>query len=342
MVNHQRRTIGHLPPAVAIAVDIAVKIEQCLGSGRIVVECRRTLVDKAGHALGNRRPGFDGLIFFDNGDFFFDRVGHRNGAAQRDFFRRVATENFVAHIEGGVGQPGNFVSARAHAGLGQIGCELAARHRDIDEWRRNRAQVIVFTIEKGQPARLFLFNWRDFQAPDQWQALALEVFDNRLIARVIAAGGLEILLAIIRIGFEHDFRRASPLLQAKRAGTHRMFAERGAIKFNHFAGGRSGCRHRQNVGQVVIGGEQADDQRVLIRRGNTKDRFVVVEAAVALGIVCQGIPADQFAFHQKLPFGAHRGVEQALDAVCIIARHQFAFFSIERRVVGKVNAVFKL
>jgi hypothetical protein len=51
----------------------------------------------------------------------------------------------------------------AHALLGQVGCHLAARHRDLDELVGHAVDVVVLAVEEREPARLRLLDDRDLE-----------------------------------------------------------------------------------------------------------------------------------------------------------------------------------
>src|SRR5205085_1531314 len=89
--------------------------------------------------------------------------------------------------------------------------KLSAGRGLVDEFRRHRTDEVVLGVEEGEPDRLALVDHVDRDAPGERQALALEVLGNARVALVLAAGGLEILLAEIGVRREHHARRAAPL-----------------------------------------------------------------------------------------------------------------------------------
>ena len=161
------------------------------------------------------------------------------------------------------------------------------------------------------------------------------------VARIIAAGALEILFAVIRIRFQHHTRGAPPVGQFVRPGADWVFRKTGPVKFHYLTRDRCRRGHGEDVIQVVIRCDQTNDERVRVGCFQTGDGFVVVEFTRSLRLLHQFIAALQFAVEQELPLRLVLGVEHALDAVYVIARDQLAFFSLERGIGREENAALQ-
>ena len=345
--QHQRRAVGQVAPAVAVAVDIAVHVEQRLRARRAVVAHlaleRRVVAAGVRHDARLRR---NGLALSHQPDLALDVVGEADRAAQRDLVGRVATDDRIFHVEVGHRDVGVEHPLGANAALGEARHELAAGHRGIDELRRqrrgNRADHVGLRVEEGEPARLVLFDDRDMHFIDHRQAPAFEAREDRLTLRVVGGGlGVVAHVAEGRVALEHDQRRAAPLLEAKRPGAHGVRIDLGTVEpddlARHAAEQVRRCEGLQKARPWLV---EANADRVAVERLQPLGLAVVVERPLGLQrCVAQRLePDDAFVVQARVHRAAIDRIEEALERVDVVLRDELARLAFERRVVGEVDA----
>ena len=289
--DQQRRAIGAVAPAVAIAVDVAVGVEQGLGARRVVVAHlalpRRVVPGelRRDDALrGNR------LAAPDQGDFLLHVIGQRQRAAQCDLVGRVAADHRMLHAEVGECRIDQRHALDADATPGQMRRQLVVRDRHAGEFVRQPIEHVVLAVEESQPARLRLFDDADLDAVDQRQLAALHLRGDGLRRSVAVTGLFGIgMVAVIRVALEHDPGAALPLHEAKRPGTHRVFHRLARVGLDHLA---RHCAHRTGIGQHVQESRrrrcQADLEGIAVERAQPLDLGVVGKRL----LVGNGLPAQ--------------------------------------------------
>jgi hypothetical protein len=107
------------------------------------------------------------------------------------------------------------------------------------------------------------------------------------------------------------------------------------VSLNHLAcHGR--CRgHGHDVRQIEIRMDQPDAQRIAVKDRDSSQRRIVVELPGLLGTFDELVATDKLAGKQEMPFRLHSWIENALHAVGIIRRSEFARLAVE----GGIRAV---
>ena len=341
--QQQRAAVGALAPAVAVAVDEAVQVEQRTrahraGLAHLAAQVRLEAVAvRRDHRL--RRLG---LALQHEADLFAAVEGQRDGPAQRHLLRAVAAHRGVLAVEEGVRGGGLQRAVQLHAALGEVGRQLPAGQRHRGQVGRQRRDDVVLAVQEGQPARLRLLDDADLDAVQQRQPLAAQ--PRRLGLRVGVVRrrvGLVDLFAKARVAFEHDARGAPPLRQPERPRAHRVRQQVVGIGLHHLA--------RHCAGELRRGPQRQEARR---RLGQPHLEAVAVEHAQAVdgGVVGERRAraqrrAAQLRQAQDLRvlelvevFGAQRGVVEALDAVDVVGRHQLARAAAEHGIVGEEDA----
>ncbi len=87
----------------------------------------------------------------------------------------------------------------------RLGASLPFGRRDIDVRVRQQINEILFPVEERQPARLFLFDDRNFNPIEHRQLTALELLQQRLALLIICIRFFVVHnVPIGRISFEND------------------------------------------------------------------------------------------------------------------------------------------
>ena len=215
-------------------------------------------------------------------------------------------------------------------------------HHARHEVARHVDQVELAAAEREQ-ARIRLLDHRDLDASDLRQALALHrgVRGARVGVGVRGQRGKR-LLAVVRVGLEHDALRAPPLDEPERAGADRIGhrpAAGIAVLLDHLARDGGGLRRRQDRQERVVGLGQLELQRVAVERAQPLDLRVVVEPAGRLRLRDRVVEPRQPPAQQERVGRAHLRVDEALHRVDEVVRGELALRPLEHRVVGEVDAL---
>ena len=118
-----------------------------------------------------------------------------------------------------------------------------------------------------------------------------------------------------------------------------MRADVVAVCFDDLA--RHGRRigHRQDVQETQVGRLQMDLQCVAVDDFEAGDRRVVIELAGLPSLLARFVGADDLAFEHPQPRRLDRGIEDALQAVGMIGRRQFAQLALKCGVGREENAL---
>jgi hypothetical protein len=131
--------IGQVAPAVAVAVDVAVHVEQRLGPGdavhAVLAAISRVVAVASGRDGTLRR---DRLAAADAADLGLHVAGQADGAAQRDLVGRHPADDRIVHVE--VVQRAVRVGKAIDldAAPGQIGSQVTSGHGLVGELERHR------------------------------------------------------------------------------------------------------------------------------------------------------------------------------------------------------------
>ncbi len=345
MVEGKRRAVRHLPVAVAVAVHVAEHVEEGLRPGRVVVEQRGAEIRVVpGHRGRQHRVGAHRLALVEDADLLVEPKAHGDGAAKRHPFRGKAAEDIGLavdrrrRVEGGVGGVGDFVGGHVHALPRQVGRELSPGKRDIGEFLGQRPEVIVLAVQEREPARLRLVDDVDLDAPDDRKPASQQVRVDGVARRVRAGIAIEEFLAIAGIRLEHDARAAHPFGDAKGTGAHGVEGDVFAVALHHLPGQRGRRRHGEHIGERVVGAREPDADRVAVRRLQSLDGPLVVEAPRFLRRVHGGVRPEDLALDEEEPLAAQLRVEQALDGIDVVVGRQFARLAAERGVRSEEDA----
>ena len=344
VLDEQRRTIGLLAPAIAIAVDIAVQIEQRLGARRVEI----TVGALEGRVVAGRVRHHDALRGYGHAaaheaDFAVDVHAQADGAAQCHALGLQAADDRVFHVEVAQRRAGLQHALATDALARQVGRHLAAGHGDGHEVERHFDEVDL-AVEEGQPARLRFFDHRDLDAVDERDAPALQPRRDGLAFDIIGSRlGIPQHLAVGRVAFEHDRRRAPPGAQTERPRAHRVLHDLVAIVLHHLARhGAVEVRRGQRLGEARPWQLDAELHRVAVRRAQALDLALVVEGLLAVErLLAQLGQADEAQVGDAGPAGRlERRVGKALEGEDVVSRRQLARLALEGRVVLKVDAAF--
>ena len=221
----------------------------------------------------------------------------------------------------------------------ELGLQLAAGKRLIDEFGGNPLQEVELAVGEREPRRLSLLDHRYFDAFRNRQLSALErrrdfpgVGGNR-------AGRSVRGLAVARVRDEHDLRAPLVLAEHVRSRADRMRADVNAICGDDFACDGRGVRHREHVQETQVRLRQADAQRMAIEDFEAGNRRVVVELAGLRRALAHGVRADDLALDEPQPRTLHRGVEEAPDRIFLIGGDQLSRLAAERGVGREENSL---
>ena len=193
-------------------------------------------------------------------------------------------------------------------------------------------------LREREDLRLRFLDDADLDAADLRQRLAAHVA-HQLLLRCVGVFR-EADRAVIRVGLEHDARRAPPFLEAVRSCADRLAHHVGAGGFDRFA--RNG--HRRQTGepleQRVVGLRQAHHDGVAIRCLQPFDAGVVVEFRVRLARrIDDGTRPDDEVGQRGVAALAQVRVERALDRVDIVGCDEFPRLALEDGVVREQDSL---
>ncbi len=222
----------------------------------------------------------------------------------------------------------------------RCGARTPPRRGEVVEVVGHR-QRIELALQERQPARLALLDDRHLDPVDDRQAPAAQLRDLRGQRRV-AGGRLELVasLAVGRIAFEHDARRARPLDDAKRPGADRVFGDTLAVELDHLAGHRAErLRRRQHLREARRGSGEAHLEGVAVERAQALDLAVVVEGLAAeRGLAQRVVAEDLHAFDLVQVLALPARIGDALPRIHVVGGDELARLALERRIVGEDDA----
>jgi hypothetical protein len=341
-LEQQRRSVGALAPAVAVAVDVAVQVEQALCARRIVFA---ELAAKRGLVVvgeGNdRRLGDDRLPLPQDADLA--RRVHRQAdrASQRDVGGLVAADHRAFHVEERLRRSGLDLAIAADALLREVGRDLAARHRRVDELEGDALDEVGAALQERQPARLLLLDDRDLDTVDHRQPPAPEAGEQRLALGVVG-GRLGVVehLAKLGVSLHDDEGAAAPLDEPERAGADRVAVDLLAVVLDHLA---------RDCAEQVAGGQpfrkarprlaEPDLERVAVEGAQALDLAVVVERPLAVERrLAQLGQSEVLLGLEARPDRALVGrVGEALERIHVVLRDQLAALPLEGRIALEVD-----
>ena len=157
VLQHQRLAVGLLAPAVAVAVDVAVQVEQRLGARRVVL-AHLALEGRVVAAGAAARSGDCAGIAWPRRTRRISRSTSTASAMARrsaTLSRRVAADHRVLHVE--VGQ--RDVGARRSAcmpmpRLARLGASWSLGMAMLANSAGHALDQVVLAVQEGQPARL--------------------------------------------------------------------------------------------------------------------------------------------------------------------------------------------
>ena len=319
----QRLAIGRLAPAVAVAVDVAVQVEQRLGARQVVFA--HLALEGAVVAPGagrDRRLRRHRLAAPHQRDLALHVHRQRDGAAQRHLVRRGAADERMLHAEVGDRHVGARHALHADAALGQVGRELVVGNGDVRKLGRQAFEQILLAVQEGQPARLRFLDDRDLHLVDHRQAAALELLCDGL--QPLVTGGRLLVVqqfAVVGVLRKQDARTALPLRQSEGPRAHRVLADLVAVGFDHLARQRAG---EGAVGEVVQEARarfgEHDAQGVAVQRAQALDLGVVVEGLLGVdGLLAQLAQAQDLGVFQQVEVAALPArVVVALDRIDVV------------------------
>ncbi len=246
--QHERSAVGLFAPAVVVAVEVAVQVQQGLGARRVVFAHLALVGRVVARGEGrDRRLRRNAVATEDMADVGVAVVGQADGAPQRHLVWRVAADQRVLHEEEAHAHVGLQAALQAHALLLQERRQFAVRrgNRHIGP---GQGQERIVAVEERQPARLVFFDDVDDHLVDQRQAAPLQAGGDRLRQRLVGRRALVVTLAVARRAFQLDARGAAPALEPEGAGAHRMGADVAAVELDHLARHRA---HDHRVGEAV-------------------------------------------------------------------------------------------
>ena len=146
-------------PAVAVAVDVAIHVEQRLRSRQVVLPI---FAAKFGiEADGVRHDGRlcrNRLILSRKSNFLL-RIGRQvDRTTQRDPFRGVATDNRIVHVVHIHRQIRGKHAIQLNALSLQVRRELAVRSSGVDELVSDAFEKVLLPVQERQPAWLLFFD----------------------------------------------------------------------------------------------------------------------------------------------------------------------------------------
>ena len=166
----------------------------------------------------------------------------------------------------------------------RFGASLPFGAADVDELVTDPFEKILLPVQERQPARLLFLDDRYLDAIDHRQPPPAEASQQSLAFRVVRVRlGVVKALSVSRIFFQHDLRRAPPLDQTKRAGSHRLAHDLIRVRLDHFARycaeQVTSCEGMQKARLRFL---ELELKRVLIERAQPFDRSVIVERLLRL------------------------------------------------------------
>ena len=278
-LQDERRAIGVLAPAVAVAVDESVGVEQRPRMRAVIAVHLR---DKA--RIESRGEGRHRRLRDDQSALAYVRrfgsrvVGKTDGSAQRDPLGRHAADGRIVHVEVRVDDVGVDDAIQREPAPGQRRGDLAGGRGQIDELQRDVDRVVI-AFQEGQPARLAFFDDRELDRIEHGQLATAQPCRDRLRLRVVRRrlGGIE-LIAVAGVTFEHDARRALPRGQAKRPGADRPAHRLVGRGFHHLArDARPVARVGEGFAESRRWRRKADAEHVAVQYLEPVNRRVVVE-----------------------------------------------------------------
>ena len=339
--QHEGAARRRLAPAVAVAVNEAVEVEQrarlrdavlahLAAIGGVVARRER-------HHRRLRRQREPAAHHADVGGAV---VGQRHGAPQRNLPGLVAADQRIGEVEEGHLHLGARPELAHDAATLEKWRELAVGHRERRVGAR-QLEEIVLAVQEGEPARLLLLDDVDLHAVHQRQPApgqpARDGLRDRLVGRRAVVGDVPVRGRALEI----DARRSAPRRQAEGARAHRMRADLAAVVLHHLA------RHRAEqpgVGEVVdearVGLAERDAEGVAVDHVHALDHRVVVERrARGQGALAQLGQAGQAGAREDVEVArVPARVEVALERVDVVGRDELARAPLEGRVVGEEDA----
>ena len=342
VLDDERRAVGALPPAIAVAVEKAVGVEQGEGAGAAELAHLRSQVRiEPRRARADELMADDGLAAPHLADLLGGVDGQRDGAAQRHLRGRVAAHDRVLHREVRQRQIGARIAHRIQTALGEVRRDAVVRDGDAGEVLRHLLEKIHFPVQEGEPARLCFFDDADLDAVDHRQLAAREpghrgfgdgVAGRRLLVVELVAKG--------RVAVEHDLRAALPAPEHEGTGADRVLVDAVAVGLDDLA--RDRARHRgvaQHIGQARIAAGQAQLQRVAVEGAQARGLAVVVERLAGQRLRAQRAQAEDLLLLDGRQMRALPArIEVALQAVDVVCRGQLARPTVEGRIVGEEDA----
>ncbi len=281
----KRSPVGQLAPAVAVAVDVAVQVEQRTRLG--AVEFAHLRLEPRVVAPDLRcdvRLRRDRLAAPRQADLAIDVHRQRDGPAQCHLLRRVATDHRVFHREVRHRDIVALVAHHVDAASRQMRRQLAVGQRLFGELVGHSLDDVLLLTQERQPARLRFFDHRDLDTIDHRQSSPLQGSGDALPAWIVGRGPFVVqLLAKVRVALQHDARTAAPRRQPERPRTDGVFAHLVAIALHHLARHRAGQRW---IGEEMVkarsGQGQPHLEAVAIEYPQAAHVAVVVERLVFL------------------------------------------------------------
>ena len=188
--------------------------------------------DRRNHLLG-----LHSLTFSNHSNFFVYIKTHDDGAPECYFFRRIATNDGVLHVEELIANIGLNTSVHVdtlgHPSLEQI---IFGRECFFNERRRHGNCINFFAAER-QPHRLWFFNDAHLDAANLRHFSALHLAGDAQFDRFVRRR-LKIPYKAwkFRIGFEDNFGAPNPFVKHVRPCSNRVGHDAfKAILFNHLA-----------------------------------------------------------------------------------------------------------
>ena len=344
VADDERRAVG-LPAVAVRALAVTELLEQLIRGARIVGNEAAVARIVAGDPRRHRVLGAHRLALADDADLVVDLVGHGDRAPQRDSLLAEAADRVgrltdtLLHVEVQVGDLGIDGAVELDAAAHELGPKLAV----VGHEGRRHVPQLVFDVGlaalEREPAALRLLHDADLHPVEPRQPLALHLRGDLALPRIVSRHEVPQLAAIAGIGGEHDLRRARVALEQERPAAHRMRGRFVAIRFDRLARDRPAEGIGEHVREVRVRLLQPDDERVAVRRLQARHRRVIVEATARLRLLGELVEADDLPGEEKGVGRAVPGIVEALERVRVIERSQLALPALERRIVGKIDAL---
>ncbi len=338
VVDLEGAPVGKLPPAVAVAVEVAVDVQQRLGPRGVVVLLGRPEGGVvAHHARGHGALGGDRLPLAHDEDLLAAVVGHHHRAPQRHLLRPVAADDGILHVEHVVGDLRLLLAEHQHALARERRGQPAVGQHLVDEIRGGLVEQVVLAVHEGEEARLLLLDGIDLDAVQQRKPLAVQGVDGAAVPLVgrVRVARVQLVAAVVGVPLQHDLGAAHPVLEHEGAGAHRVRHRVVAVGLDHLARHGHHVGHREDVEEVEVRLDELQADRVAVPHFQARDLRVVVEAAGLLRRGRQLVQARDLVLEEPLVGARVARVAEALDRVLDVLRHELALVSLEGRVVGE-------